>query len=94
MQVSITIKNTGTDAWTQAGGFKLGSQNPQDNMIWGLGRVELAVGETIPVGGSKTFVFKVTAPAAAGIYNFQWKMLRENVTWFGNPTPNYQIKVI
>jgi len=29
--VSVTMKNSGTSTWTAATGYKLGSQNPQDN---------------------------------------------------------------
>jgi YD repeat-containing protein len=39
--VSVTMRNTGTNAWTSAGAYKLGSQNPENNSTWGLARVEL-----------------------------------------------------
>ncbi len=81
--VSVTMKNTGNTTWDS--NYRLGSQNPQDNGTWGLGRVYLASGETIPPGGSKTFTFTVTAPASPGIYAlFQWRMVHEGVQWFGD----------
>ncbi|HEX3128777.1 MAG TPA: hypothetical protein VH394_15700, partial [Thermoanaerobaculia bacterium] len=40
-----------------------------------------------------TISFPVTAPATPGTYNFQWKMLQECVTWFGDPTPNVAVNV-
>jgi hypothetical protein len=92
--VSITMRNTGTTTWTRAGGYRLGSQNPQDNDIWtGDTRIYLKPGESIAPGQSKTFRFKITAPMAPGIHNFQWRMVREEVHWFGAYTRNVRIRV-
>jgi hypothetical protein len=92
--VSVTMKNTGTSTWTEAGGyFRLGSQNPQDNAIWGLGRVFLAPGESITPGQQKSFSFNATAPSAPGTYNFQWRMVHEMIRWFGAFTPNAPVSV-
>jgi hypothetical protein len=91
---SITIKNTGTNTWTTANEYRLGSQNPQDNGIWGTGRVGLASGDSIASGASKTFTFNVVAPATTGTYDFQWRMLREGVEWFGEYTQNAQVTVV
>ncbi|MGH9365955.1 MAG: NBR1-Ig-like domain-containing protein, partial [Thermoanaerobaculia bacterium] len=91
--VSVTMQNTGTSTWTAAGEYKLGSQNPQDNGIWGTGRVNLAAADRIAPNQSKTFTFTVTAPSTLGTYNFQWRMLRELVEWFGEFTPNVTITV-
>src|SRR3989338_1549010 len=93
VQVSVTMKNVGTIAWTKDTKIKLGSQNPQDNRIWGIGRVELAVGETIAPQAQKTFTFTVKAPNTSGTYDFQWKMLQEGVTWFGGPSTNISVVV-
>ncbi|MFZ3555057.1 C1 family peptidase [Streptomyces sp. BH055] len=79
--VSVTMCNVGTETWTAAGAFRLGSQSPQDNTVWGLGRVELP-GPVAP-GEHVTFPFHVTAPATTGVTHFQWRMLREGVEWFG-----------
>jgi hypothetical protein len=46
----------------------LGSENPIDNLTWGLGRVALA--KAVAPGQEYTFTFKVTAPAA-GSYSMQ-----------------------
>ena len=91
--VSVTMKNTGTNAWTKATNYKLGSQNPQDNLLWGLGRVDLSSTDAIAPGQSKTFTFNIKAPTTAGNYNFQWRMLKEYVVWFGNKSPNLTINV-
>lgn len=83
ISISITMKNTGTSAWTPTGRFKLGSQSPADNEIWGLQRVSLDTGDSIVNGGEKTFTFDVTVPNIDGVYNFQWQMIQEGEEWFG-----------
>lgn len=91
--VSITMKNTGTTTWTRAGSYKLGAQNPQDTGRWGPARVELGVADSIAPGATRRFDFQVRAPAAAGTYPFQWRMLREFVEWFGDFSPVVQVSV-
>jgi RHS repeat-associated protein len=91
--VSIAMSNTGTTTWTAAANYRLGSSNPQNNTTWGLERAYLASTDAIAPGQQKTFTFNVTAPATAGIYNFQWQILEENVAWIGNPTTNLAITV-
>jgi YD repeat-containing protein len=89
--VSVTMQNTGTTTWATAEGYKLGSQNPQDNGTWGTGRVALPT--SVAPGVQTTFTFPVTAPPTPGTYNFQWRMLREGVEWFGGYTVNVTITV-
>jgi hypothetical protein len=91
--VSVTMTNIGTTTWTAAAGYKLGTQNPQDNVIWGFGRVLLASGDAIAPGQQKTFNFNLTAPVNAGTYNLELRMLVEGVAWFGAFTPNFAIQV-
>src|SRR5437763_8467932 len=81
-QVSMTMTNTGTSCWTAPTWFNLGSQNPQDNFTWGFARV--AVPTTTAPGQQVTFNFTVVAPSAPGTYNFQWRMVHDGVTWFGD----------
>jgi hypothetical protein len=95
--VSTTLKNVGTQSWSPVGPspqcnvFRLGSANPQDNVNWGRLRADLPA--TVAPGGQVTVTFPVTAPEAPGTYNFQWKMLQECVTWFGDSTPNVAVNV-
>jgi hypothetical protein len=89
--VSVTLQNNGSNTWTQAENYNLGSQNPQDNYTWGLNRVNLPA--SVPPGGQVTFSYYVTAPYNAGTYNFQWRMVQDGVEWFGDFTPNIQINV-
>ena len=86
--VAVTMKNTGNTTWT-APSFRLGSQNPENNMIWGLNRI--IVSAPVSPGQQHQFVFSVVAPAA-GSYAMQWRMLIEDVTWFG-PTSSNSITV-
>jgi RHS repeat-associated protein len=79
-KVAVTMKNTGTTTWTPGENYNLGSQNPEDNQLWGLSRVVVAT--PVAPGQQYTFNFPVTAPAA-GSYTMQWRMLRELVEWFG-----------
>jgi|GEM_PF-6173836 hypothetical protein len=83
---SITMMNTGTTTWTYDSGYRLGSQNPQDNTTWGSGRT-FVTGSVAP-GQNFTFNFNFVAPRNEGRYNFQAKMLKEGVEWFGDYTPN------
>ncbi|HEV7890821.1 MAG TPA: NBR1-Ig-like domain-containing protein [Pyrinomonadaceae bacterium] len=89
--VSVTLQNNGDNTWTSADLYRLGSQNPQDNSTWGIGRVE--VPQSVAPGQQVTFDFYVTAPYSAGFYNFQWRMVHDGVTWFGDYTPNVQVEV-
>jgi hypothetical protein len=97
--VSVTMRNSNTTVWTAAplAQYALGSVNPQNNATWGVTRVRLSEGETVEYLEQKTFTWLVTAPGAAGTYNFQWQMVRDNPdgseTWIPNKTANAQIVV-
>jgi len=87
------MKNVGSTTWTELGDIRLGSQSTQDNLIWGLNRVRLGAQQSVHPGEFATFSFKVRAPEAPGTYNFRWKMLRENLAWFGELSPGVVIQV-
>jgi len=89
--VSVTMQNTGNTTWRTADGYMLNSQNPQGNTTWGLSLVQLP--NDVAPGQNVTFSFNVTAPSTAGVYNFQWKMLRNNVQWFGTSSANVEVAV-
>jgi hypothetical protein len=90
--VYVTMRNAGSTTWQPGAGYKLGSQNPADNQIWGVRRINLPG----PVGSASdvTFTFNVTAPSAAGVYNFQWRMLQEGSGYFGPLSPNISVSVV
>ncbi len=90
--VSVTMKNTGTTNWTAAAGYWLGSQNPPDNMNWGISRVMLPAGLVVKPGDQTTFTFSITAPAdTLHSYNFQWRMSHTTTVGFGAFTPNVSV---
>jgi hypothetical protein len=90
-EVVITMRNTGTLTWSAESAYRLGSQNPQDNLRWGLNRVTLP--HSVAPGETVTFVFYVTPPLRVGNYNFQWQMVQDGVGWFGQATPNEIVSV-
>ena len=90
--VTVTMQNTGTTTWTAGTGYRLGVQNPQDNHAWVFnGRAYLSA--PVVTGGLAVFTIPVTAPSPAATYNFQWKMVQENVMWFGEQSANLAIPV-
>jgi hypothetical protein len=91
--VSITMKNTCSNTWTPDR-YKLGSQNPRDNVTWGTNRVYLPAGVSVAPGETHTFNFTIMTPTTPGSYNFQWQMVEEGVEWFGELTPNLVIDVL
>ncbi len=91
---TVTMKNTGTLAWTAANNIRLGSQSPQDNTTWGTHRILLASSDKVLQGAQKTFTLSLVAPSTPGTYTFQWQMLQETVTRFGAVTPAVTITVV
>ena len=80
---------TGSETWTQAGGYRLASDTP--NVNWGVPNVTLP-GDVAP-GGAVTFSFTVTAPATSGSHAFQWRMEQQGAGPFGEASPNRVIPV-
>ena len=85
--ITVTMRNAGTQTWTPQALYRLGAQNP----AWGLARVD--VPGTVAPGQDAAFRFRVTAPATAGAHVFQWRMLQEGVEWFGDLTPAVTVTV-
>jgi hypothetical protein len=92
-EVAITMRNSGATTWRYAGRnpHRLGSQSPPDNTSWGLARVD--VPHDVVPGEEVTFTFTVVAPSAPGEQPFQWRMVQEDIGWFGDATPEAIIKV-
>ncbi|MEM2121340.1 MAG: MopE-related protein [Candidatus Woesearchaeota archaeon] len=91
--ISIKMKNIGINPWTKTDNYKLGSQNPQDNTIWGLNRVEILDNTQINFLEDYTFNFVITAPTSPGTYDCDWQMVKEYVAWFGE-TCRKQVNVV
>ena len=88
-RVEVTMRNTGTSAWTPPMNFLLGTaDNPA---IWGLNRVQIP--QYVDPGSELTFLFNIRAPPAPGTYRFQWQMVHEWVGWFGEPAPAVMVEV-
>ena len=92
-QVSVTMRNSGSTAWTAATAFRLGSQNPTSNQSFSLGRIYMDGAASVGNGEQYTFTWTATAPSASGTYNFQWRMVQEAVAWFGEKSPNTVVTV-
>ncbi len=91
---NIEVQNTGTQSWSRALQFKLGSQGPQDNMTWGVSRIEIPEGVTVLPGKTIFFAYEVTAPPNPGDYTFQWRMVQDGVAWFGDLTESRPMSVL
>jgi Ig-like domain from next to BRCA1 gene len=92
--VRVRMRNTGSTVW-EVGSQRLGSQNPEDNLTWGLNRVDYRVerGYEVFPGYEREFSFNVTAPATPGSYTFQWRMVQDGEGWFGDATPTAVVTV-
>lgn len=88
--VSVTIQNTGTNAWTDGGGedFNIGVKWNADPDY--LVRVDA---QNLASGASKTYTLSVTAPAA-GSNNLTFNVVREAVAWFGGPYTSGALSII
>ncbi|HKK60990.1 MAG TPA: glycoside hydrolase family 71/99-like protein, partial [Bacteroidales bacterium] len=51
VKVSVAFKNTGTSIWSAETGFKLASQNPENNNTWGISSIDF--GTDSVYGGEK-----------------------------------------
>lgn len=90
--VSVTMRNTGSNTWTTGSRHHLGAQSPDVAPFpWGLSRVLLP--HPVPPGGQVTFSFNLTAPAAAGTYQFHWRMVQDGVEWFGQASQSVGVTV-
>lgn len=88
--VSVTMRNTGTTTWTENDAYRLGSQAPQDNTVWGTNRRQLP--KAVGPGDEVAFQFSVTAPPPPGAA-FQWRMVQDGREWFGAVSPVEQVSV-
>jgi RHS repeat-associated protein len=87
-RISIAMTNTGTSLW-EPGLYLLGGLN--DDTTW---KQRVALPNGVPPGQSITFYFDVTAPAQPGTYSARWRMVQEQVEWFGGTTPATIINVV
>ena len=81
--VSVTMRNTGTTTWEPGAAHRLGALGHD----FGAARHELP--GPVPPGQDVTFTFSIPAPGIPA--TFQWRMLQENVEWFGTASDPVQI---
>lgn len=88
----VVLLNTGDETWVPRdpngqnngeNGFRLGSDNPEENLTWGPNK-RFDLSAPVPQGGIATFDLNLTAPATVGYREIDWRMLQEQVTWFAN----------
>jgi hypothetical protein len=89
--VNVNWNNTGTRAWNGSNGFRLASQNPLNNVIWGGNMVPLS-GWIVEPGEQLDLDFIAYSPTTPGTYNFQWQCVQDNVL-FGQASTNAVIRV-
>ncbi|WP_158502221.1 NBR1-Ig-like domain-containing protein [Vitiosangium sp. GDMCC 1.1324] len=89
-QVSLTLSNTGTTAWSEPNAIQLraASGTPE----WAVASVPLAPGELVHRGSERTFTFDVQAPSTPGVHVFQ-RVMTSSGAGFGQATPPVQINI-
>lgn len=90
--VTMTWDNIGSESWSEGAGIRLTSQNPPNNTTWGGSALSFQ-SYIIDPGFRITVTFTVYAPATAGVYNFQWQMMKQGAGFFGDLSPNVEISV-
>lgn len=92
-RVSITLKNTGITNWVATtlggiGNYCLATDvNNNSNgplFLNGANRVVFTSGTSISPNSITTVAFQMEAPTTAGTYELNFKMLKEQATWFGD----------
>ena len=86
--VGVTMRNTGTSTWTDAGGYRLVSQSTPSG-LWGHSEAALPAIASVAPGATHPFIFSITAPSTPGDHTFQWRMDHEGT--FGWPTTSRTI---
>ncbi len=80
-QAVVTMLNTGSETWTKAAGHRLVPLS--NDPLAAVTQVELAAGEAIAAGQSKSFTVALRAPQTPGLYRTQWRMVDAAGTPFG-----------
>ena len=90
-RVSLPFANCSAETW-DAAAFKLGSQAPQDNTVWGTGRVPLP-GDVHP-DEMAVIEFPIVVPDLIAASGYQWGIVHEGVEWlYDNLSPLHTIVV-
>jgi len=90
-RVSLTFANCSAETW-DAVAFKLGSQAPQDNTVWGTNRIPLP-GDVHP-DEMAVIEFSIVIPDLIATRGYQWGIVHEGVEWlYDNLSPLHTIVV-
>ena len=81
--VTIKVKNTGTSTWTKRSRVSLGIYEGNSNFNV-IDRIFLQDTDSIKPGETATFTTILTSPSISGKYNFNVRMVKDGVTWFGD----------
>nr|WP_106782706.1 Ig-like domain-containing protein [Lysinibacillus timonensis] len=73
--IKVVFKNTGTESWTQSGGYLLKADHYS---------VGLAPSEIVETGETQTFELKLPADMPLGTTPIIWRMFNQNSGFFGN----------
>lgn len=79
--VTITVRNGSNQIWTESNLIRLGAVGDSDPFA--NGRHLIKNGESVKPGDEYVFEFIMKAPSTTGEYISDWRMLQENVKWFG-----------
>jgi len=93
-QVLIVMRNTGSRPWSWKDGIVLAYAGPEGREPWGDAWIYLEKGETIAPGQEKSFDWEANVMAGPGLYEFQWRMRREEQGWFGQSSPPGMMRVV
>lgn len=79
--ITITVRNDSNQTWSESNLIRLGAVGDSDPFA--NGRHLIKIGESVKPGDEYVFVFNMKAPSVTGEYLSDWRMLQENVKWFG-----------
>lgn len=84
---TVTLRNTGSNSWTQALCYKLGAYQDSDPFFDFNPRWDLPTKSAISTSQTVTFSFDLEAPDTAGTYTTDWRMISQvscgGLGWFG-----------
>lgn len=83
--INITVRNDGWNSWPRSLSYGIGfSIVPEGTNPAYYKRCYGHDGSEVITGESIIYTFDITAPQAPGVYDVQYDMVREGVTWFAS----------
>jgi hypothetical protein len=92
--VEISIKNGGSAVWSNKAGYVVRIQQPGDEQSWGQQEVRFSKNEEVAPGETKTFRFNVTAPYKPNTYQFNWRLVKNNMPVSNEMIPPSPVVVV